>query len=55
MKLKDVVEILSKKDQNLEVNYIVVETDGAIVAMQLDGDHFDVKKVCKSFIPVKPK
>lgn len=51
MKIKDIVTILKTKDQKAEVNYIVVETSGNIVSIYLDGDRFDVPKICRAFMP----
>jgi len=49
MKLKDVVKILKSKPQEQEVNFIVVNKDGAIVAMELQGRNIDITKIHELF------
>ena len=49
VKVKDLAKILEKKDQNAEVEFIVVTTGGEMVCMDVQAKATDMVKVLKLF------
>ena len=49
MKIKELVEILKTKDQELEVQFVIATTEGAIEAMEAKDEFVDVMKFLKAF------
>jgi len=49
MKLKDVIKRLQEKDQNLDVDYLVVTKEGAIVSMQMEMNAHSTAELLKLF------
>lgn len=48
-KIKDLVKILQKKEQDAEVEFIVLKTNGNIVCMDVEAKSTDLIKMLKSF------
>lgn len=53
MKIKDLVAVLKNKDQELEVEFIVIGKDTRVIAMNLTSETCDQEKLFKAF--KKPK
>jgi hypothetical protein len=49
MKLKDVIKVLSKKDQNQEVEGIISTVEGQLVFMEIEKSAEDMAKVLNLF------
>lgn len=53
MEIRDLIKLLAGKDQSLNVEFLVVEKDTSIVAMELTSDTCDQEKLLRAF--KKPK
>lgn len=53
MKIRQLVAILKKKDQEKEVEFIVVGTDDALITMLVSGKAADMVKMLKHFPGVR--
>jgi hypothetical protein len=49
MKIKDLINVLETKNQNDDVEYIVVKPDGAIVAMFIERKAVDIINALRLF------
>ena len=49
VKVKDLIEKLKKNDQNTEVEFIVVGTDGMLVCMDVKASSKPMVKLLKTF------
>lgn len=49
IKVKDLVKILKGKDQNADVEFVVVKTDGTMVCMDLKGQTRAMASLLKMF------
>lgn len=53
MEIRDLIKLLSSKDQSLDVEFLVVEKDTSVVCMELTSDVCDHEKLMRAF--KKPK
>ena len=49
IKIKELIKILKKKDQNAEVEFVVVTTDGKLVCMDINAAAKDMSDLLKMF------
>lgn len=48
-KIKDLVKVLQQKDQNAEVEFVIVQIDGIMVCMDLEAKNKSVSELLKMF------
>ena len=51
----NLIKTLQTKDQDREVEFIIIDADGMIVAMDLEGDAYDMAELLKMFPQGGPK
>lgn len=49
MEIRDLIKLLQTKDPSLEVEFLIVEKDASIVAMELTSDVCDQEKLLRAF------
>ncbi len=53
MEVRNLIKLLQTKDHSLDVEFLVVEKDTSVVAMELTSDTCDQEKLLRAF--KKPK
>lgn len=53
IKIKELIKKLKEKDQNAEVEFVVVKTTGALVVMDLETSANNIAQLLEMFGPTK--
>lgn len=49
VRIKDLIKLLREKDQNKEVEFVVVSTEGHLVCMDIEANADDLARLLKAF------